>query len=92
MFDGRNRPRRGDGVLAQQAAGMTLLLDPSSGEYFSLDEVGGRVWELCDGSRVPGEIASAICAEYEAPFDEVHGDVIDLLSELAAAALLEADD
>ena len=42
-----------------------------SGEYFTLDEVGGRVWELCDGTRSIDEIATIVTEEYDAPLDRV---------------------
>jgi len=43
--------------MMQQVEGDSVLLDIDSGEYFSLNEVGGRVWELCDGPRSIDSIA-----------------------------------
>jgi hypothetical protein len=48
---------RRDRVMMQQVEGDSVLLDIDSGEYFSLNEVGGRVWELCDGPRSIDSIA-----------------------------------
>ena len=85
------RPRRGDRVLSQRAEDTVVLLDPRSGEYYALDEVGGRIWDLCDGTRTVGEIAGQISDEYAAPASVVHADVQALLQELALAELVARD-
>ena len=81
-------PARNDGIVARSTAEALILLDPASGEYFTLDEVGGRVWELCDGSRSVSEIAAILTGEYEAPLDQVRTDVLELLGELYESRLV----
>jgi pyrroloquinoline quinone biosynthesis protein D len=76
-------------VLSQHAGDTTVLLDPDGGEYFALDAVGCRVWELCDGSRSLEEIADVLAEEYDAPRDEIMTDVSALVAELDAATLIE---
>ena len=86
-----SRPRRHEGVLAQSAGASTILLTPESGEYFSLDEVGSRIWQLADGSRSAREIAELLRVEYDAPLDEIEADTMELLSELDGRRLLVVD-
>ena len=83
-----SRPRRRDDVLAQGAGETVILLTPDSGEYFTLNEVGGRIWELSDGSRSVAEIAGVLADEYEAPVDEIRTDALEVLGELAEARLV----
>jgi len=83
-----SRPRRRDDVLAQEAGDTVILLTPDSGEYFTLNEVGGRIWELADGSRSVADIAGVLAAEYEAPADEIGADALEVLGELADARLV----
>lgn len=75
-------------TLAQPAPDGRILLQIDSGEYFALDEVGDRVWELSDGLRTVADIVQAICEEYDAPATMVAADVIELLEDLADARLL----
>jgi pyrroloquinoline quinone biosynthesis protein D len=82
-------PRRTDRVLAQRTAETIVLLDLDGGEYFTLNDVGGRVWELCDGSHTVSEIVEILAAEYEAPPHEIQGDVEELLTELADEKLVQ---
>lgn len=84
----RLRPR--DRVLAQRAADAVVLLDLDAGTYFSLDEVGARVWELCDGTRSAGDVVAVVQDEYDAPAAVVASDVLALLDELTGERLLVA--
>jgi hypothetical protein len=83
-----SRPVRRSDVLAQAAGETVILLTPDSGEYFTLNEVGGRIWELADGSRTAAEIAGTLVDEYDAPPEEIQADMFELLSELAEERLL----
>jgi hypothetical protein len=76
-----------DGVLAQETAGTRLILDSTSGGYFTLDEVGSRVWSLLDGRPVSA-IVDQLCAEYDAPAEKIRDDVLELLSELESERLI----
>jgi glutamate synthase domain-containing protein 3 len=79
---------RRDRVMVQEVEGQTVLLDITSGEYFALNEVGGRVWELCDGARTVAEVVAVLCAEYDAPDTLVMTDASELLEGLAGAGLV----
>ena len=83
-----SHPRRRDDVLANEAGDTVILLTPASGEYFTLNEVGGRIWELADGSRSVAEIAGVLVDEYDAPLEEIQADAMDVLGELAEAQLV----
>jgi Coenzyme PQQ synthesis protein D (PqqD) len=81
-------PKRREGVAAQVASGEAVLLDIESGQYFSLNPVGGRIWELCDGTRSVAEIVSVMCEEYDVARDVVTADTTEILSELEKAKLV----
>ena len=88
MIEAGDRPKQRDGVLAQQAEGELVLLDVNAGSYFALNEVGARVWELCDGSRSFTDILGAVGAEFDAPADVIERDVRGLLEDLASDGLV----
>lgn len=83
------RPLRHSRVVFSRAGESALLLDPNSGDYFSLTDVGARIWELCDGEHTIDEIADSLAAEYDAPPETIRADAYELLEELGAAGLLE---
>jgi len=74
-------------VLVQEADADAVLLDVDTGSYFALNEVGGRVWSLCDG-RTVSDIIDAICAEFDAPLEMIRADVLELLGALADEKLV----
>lgn len=87
-FGPESRPRRKDRVLVQRAADQWILLNVESGQYYALDEVSGRVWDLCDGSHSVTAMVAAICQEYDAPAAEVEEDVLAFLGEMTQEELV----
>jgi len=81
-------PKRREGVAAQVADGEAVLLDIESGEYFSLNSVGSRIWELCDGTRTAAEIISVICDEFDVAADVATADTHEILGELESERLV----
>jgi coenzyme PQQ biosynthesis protein PqqD len=83
-----SRPVRRERLLVQSADEQTMLLDLDGGMYFALNEVGARVWELCDGTRTVADISSLLANEYDAPAAMIEDDVLELLGELATEQLV----
>jgi hypothetical protein len=75
-------------VLAQQGQDALVLLSLDDGSYFSLNEVGAHVWNLCDGTRTLAQVVEGVCTEFDATPDEVTPDVLSLVDDLASEKLL----
>ena len=88
MITLESRPTRADCILAQPNAESLILLNPQDGHYYTLDEVGARVWELCDGTRAVADVVSTLHSEYEAPLSTIQADVVELLDDLEREKLL----
>ena len=88
MMNRESCPKRGDQIIAQKAANEVLLLNMEDGNYYSLNEIGGRVWELCDGDRTVPQVVAALAAEYEAPYSTLENDVIELLEGFRKGKLI----
>lgn len=76
-------------VLCQHLDTETVLLDVPTGLYFSLDAVGGRMWQLLDEHG--GDLALVLrdlVAEYEVDEGRARSDLEALLSRLQAAGLV----
>jgi pyrroloquinoline quinone biosynthesis protein D len=50
---------------------------------YVLDEVAHAVLSRCDGGLSITDIVAALGAEFDAPADEIRGDVLELLQDLA---------
>jgi DNA-binding CsgD family transcriptional regulator len=75
-------------VMARQVGDETVLLDLASGNYFGLDEVGARIWQLLVDGKAPAEICEILLVEYDTSREMLENDVGRLLKELAAHGLV----
>ena len=66
-----------------------LLLAGDSGEYFTLNDVGGRIWDLADGSRTVTDIVRTLLEEYDAPEDVIRADALEIVGHLSAEGLFD---
>ena len=91
MSDLPSTLKHGPGVLSKRVKPeepSLVLLNPQSGEYYTLDEVGSRIWELCDGTRTISQIAALIGQEFAAPIEVIEKDALELVKDLAEEKLL----
>ena len=75
--------------VSADLAGEAVILNMESGTYYSLNEVGARVWGLVGEPRTVDEIRDTILEEYEVEADHCERDVVALLEQLADAGLVE---
>lgn len=85
------RFRPGGEVAYASEGGRTVLLDHARGEYFGLDEVGSRIWELIRERRDLGGIIDSLQAEYEVDPEILAADVRGLLMELCIRRLIAVE-
>ena len=78
-------------VVAREVGGEMVLLDLESGQYFGLDPVGGRIWELLpEKPRTLSEVCDAIEAEFDAPRETIEADILTLAKGLDEQGLIVA--
>lgn len=64
-----------------------VILDLSTGYYFSLNPVATEIWTQLQAGDSPASIVAAIAAQYGIDAATVQADVDELLAELRAAEL-----
>ncbi len=81
-----------DDVVTREVSGELVLMDLNSGQYFGLDAVGGRIWELLSESpHQLSELCDKIESEFDAPRDRIESDLIALATQLRDQELIAAD-
>lgn len=75
-------------AIAQEVSGETVILDLRSEQYFSLDIVGTRVWQLLHDSPDLEVVLSRLVEEYDVKPDRLKADVDDLIGSLAKEGLV----
>ncbi|MEN8144869.1 MAG: PqqD family protein [Gemmatimonadota bacterium] len=72
--------------------GEVVILHLGGGEYFGLDEVAARVWELISSPAIVGDIEQTLLAEYDVEASECRNDLDYLLASLDDRGLIEIVD
>lgn len=80
-----------ENVLKRTAGSETVLLDLDSEEFFGLDGVGARVFELLEQPRRLDDVVETLLTEYDVDRETLTVDVKDLVSELVTRNLLVVD-
>lgn len=75
-------------VITRRIGGEVVILDLASGEYFGLNAVGARAWQLLGEGKTLGDVCAALAMEYDMTPDEVQPDVLRLAEDLDARHLI----
>ncbi|MEP0391125.1 MAG: PqqD family protein [Erythrobacter sp.] len=79
-------------VVVREVSGELVLLDLNSGQYFGLDAVGARIWELlADAPRNLIDICDQIEKEFDAPRERIEADMMALAKQLQEQELIAAE-
>lgn len=78
-------------VLAQEVSGETVLLDITSEQYFGLNDVGTRIWQLIGGGLNRKEILDVMLREFDVDQSQLEGDLDEIISRLLDAGLVTID-
>ena len=76
-------PTNQSGVVGRIVDNEAVLVLPEKGKIKVLNEVGARIWSLVDGKRSIGQIAAAICDEYQVDLPVAEADSLAFIAELA---------
>lgn len=75
-------------VVGTELDGEFVMLDPDSGTYYGLDEVGSAVWRFLASPRRLDEVVAHVCAGFEVTPERCRADLDRLFTELAARRLV----
>jgi hypothetical protein len=76
-------------VAAKVMDGEAILINLSDGMYYSLDLVGGLVWQLIEARRSLREIVETVSARYDVTPPDAEADLQRLAVDLLQARLVE---
>ena len=79
---------RNQEIDASDLDGEKVMMDMESGNYFMLNPVGSRIWDLIDKPVTVAEIINSLREEYEVEESECQQAVKEFLHELHHSNLL----
>jgi PqqD family protein of HPr-rel-A system len=68
-----------------------VLYTPTDGQAYVLNHTAARIWHLLDGTRTETAVAQELADTYGERYDEVLGDVRELVEHLRTVGLLAAE-
>ena len=86
-FKTTGRFQRESHVAAVSQGGRTMLTNGT--QYFLLNEIGTRIWELLEQPRSLTQIVHVIGTEYDSPVETIQRDTEDLLKSLVRHKLVK---
>jgi hypothetical protein len=75
-------------VIAAELDGKPLLLNLADWTHVSLNETGGRIWELLAEPSDAAALLARLREEFDAPEDVLRRDLDDFLRRLGAQGLI----
>jgi len=78
-------------ALFQEIGGDGVILDLASANYFGLDGVGVRLWQLLQENSDLKVACDTILSEYEVEADQLHQDIAKLITQLVDSGLASVE-
>lgn len=75
-------------VICQELDGEMVILDLQQEQYFGLNDVGTRLWQLVSAGRNTDEIMETLLSEFDVDEVTLRSDIGGLIQQLTAAKLV----
>jgi hypothetical protein len=80
--------QRNSNLVTSKIDGEIVMMSIDNGEYYGLDEVGSRIWELIESPIVVEELIRILTDEFEVQRNNCIQDTMDFLEDLSEKKLL----
>jgi hypothetical protein len=81
-----------EAVAAEVIDGEAIMINLSTGDYYSMAGVGGWIWSLIEAELSPEEVVAAIVARYDVAPERAQTEAEQLLDELVRENLILVTD
>jgi hypothetical protein len=81
-------PKRNENIRWREFGTEGILLDPGSGDYAEVNEVGITIWKHIDGQKTVEEIIEELLAHFDADDVALSEDTAEFMEELIGKGLL----
>lgn len=69
--------------------GETVLLDLSTGRYYTLNRLGSVIWDHCTGRHTISDIHAVLCDRFDVAPERALDDLVTLVNQLIQEGLLQ---
>lgn len=76
-------------IDATDLDGEVVMMNMEKGQYFMMNDVGSRIWEIIEEPIKVSEIINALISEYEVEREECENTVMEFLNDLSYGDLIK---
>jgi GH35 family endo-1,4-beta-xylanase len=88
-MDGETVIARSSHLTSVDVQDETVILDLGSGQYYGLEGVGARIWQMLQQPTKLEELCKLIVTEYEVEDAVAEHDIAQLIEDLSEKGLVE---
>jgi hypothetical protein len=85
------RPSRRLDLTIRELDGEMVILDRHAGLVHQLNRTASCIWEACDGSATPAELAEVVARSFDVDVNTAADDVAAVVAQLLKLSLLKPD-
>ena len=83
---------RNEDIIFSDMDDETVMMSMEKGEYYGINPVGRRIWELVETPRTADDICKALHEEYNVSPEQCHKDVLAFLVRLLEKDIIKVTD
>ena len=84
----QSKIQRNPGMIASNLDGEIVMMSVENGEYYGLDEIGSRIWELIEKPIVIVKLIQSLMVEFEVERQQCEEDTLEFLADLFSRNLI----
>ena len=84
--------RRSSDQVSSNVEGEMAIMSIEKGNYYMLNEVGARFWQLIDSPQRVGDACAKLLKEFDTTREQCESEIIQLGNELLEQNLIEVVD
>jgi hypothetical protein len=83
--------QRRPGMLFNEIDGEVVMLSIENSEYYGMDKVGSRIWQLLENPMRFNELVSRLMDEYEVPEEQCRMDTMYFVKRMIEKKLVNLE-
>ncbi len=81
--------QRKPGMLFNEIDGEVVMLSIENSEYYGMDKVGSRIWQLLENPMRFNELVSCLMEEYDVTEEQCHQETLDFIKKMTEKKMLD---
>ncbi len=83
--------QRKPGMLFNEIDGEVVMLSIENSEYYGMDKVGSRIWQLLENPMSFKDLVAKLMEEYEVTEEQCRQETLDFVKKMTEKKLLNWD-